>query len=258
MRRFVRWTVALAVAVTSMAVDSAVNAEPPTPTSTSNVYPVSWAGQVWLARESPVVQESPAPNYWLASPENLFTDSLGRLHMVAEKIGSTYYSVGMTSQQKNYGYGTYTVVVDTPIASLDPMAVVGMYTYNGKYVPGRDELDVELSRWGQPSPTYNNSQFVVQPWKLKGHLQAFYSPTAHTPLTFQWTWTPQAVYFREYDGTLPGARLIKKWTCSSFSPAPLAGTSMNFNLWFLRGEAPYNGKAQEVIFRSFNYTPASS
>ena len=30
---------------------------------------------------------------------------------------------------------------------------------------------------------------------------------------------------------------------------------MNFNLWFMRGQALYNGKDQEVIFRSFSYTP---
>lgn len=258
MTRLVRGFVVMVLAVTGIAASTTVNAEPPTPTSASNVYPVTWAGQTWLARESPLVQESPAPNYWLATPQNLFTDSQGRLHMVTEQIGSTNYSVGMISQQKNYGYGTYTVVVDTPIASLDPMAVVGMYTYNGQYKPGQDELDVELSRWGQPSATYNNSQFVVQPWKIKGHLQSFFSPTAHTPLTFQWTWSPKAVFFREYDGTLPGAKLIKKWTCTSFSPAAISGTTMNFNLWFLRGQPPYNGKPQEVILRSFNYTPAAS
>jgi endo-1,3-1,4-beta-glycanase ExoK len=257
MRRLVRCLVVLALAATSLAASSIGNAEPPTPTNASNVYPVNWGGQVWLARESPVLQESPAPNYWLATPENLFTDSQGRLHMIAEKVGSTFYSVGLISQKRNYGYGTYTITVDTPIASLDPMAVLGMYTYNGAYTPGRDELDVELSRWGQPSPTFNNSQFVVQPWKLKGHLQAFFSPTKRVPLTFQWTWTPKSVNFSEYDGTLPGGKLLKKWTCSTFSPAAIAGTTMNFNLWFLRGEAPYNGKSQEVILRSFSYTPAA-
>ena len=257
MSRLVRWFAVVAIAVTSVAGTTAGNAEPPTPTNASNVYPVSWAGQEWLARESPLLQESPAPNYWLATPQNLFTDSQGRLHMITQKIGSRFYSVGMTSQQSNYGYGTYTVTVDTPIASLDPMAVVGMYTYNGQYKPGRDELDVELSRWGQSSPTFNNSQFVVQPWTIKGHLQAFFSPTKRVPLTFRWTWSPKAVNFAEYDGTLPGGRLLKKWTCSSFSPAPARGTTMNFNLWFLRGQPPYNGKNQEVILRSFNYTPAA-
>jgi len=255
MSTLVRWLAVVGIVATSVAVGSTGNAEPRTPTGPSNLYPVSWAGQSWLARESPALQESPAPNYWLATPENLFTDSQGRLHMIAEKVGSTFYSVGMTSQKNDYGYGTYTVVVDTPIATLDPMAVVGMYTYNGQYVPGRDELDVELSRWGQPSPTFNNSQFVVQPWKIKGHLQSFFAPTVHVPLTFQWTWTPTAAHFTAYDGTLPGGKLLKQWTCSSFSPAPVSGTTMNFNLWFMRGQAPYNGKDQEVIFRSFSYTP---
>jgi hypothetical protein len=257
MRRYVRWVIVLALALTSVAAGSVASAgpQPPATTDYTAVYPVSWGGQLWLGRESPVTKQGPAPNYWLSTPDTVFTDSSGRLHLVAEQVGSQFYSVGIQSTKSNYGYGTYTVVVDTPLSSLDPIAVVGMYTYNRNYLPGRDEIDVELSRWGQPSPTFNNSQFVVQPWHLKNHLQAFLSPTDHTPLTFQWQWTKSAVYFREYDGVLPGATLIKKWTCASFSPAPLNGTKMNFNLWFSRGQPPYNRQTQEVVFRSFTYGP---
>jgi len=256
MPRFVRWLLALALVGTSVAAGTAVNAEPPTPTAASNLMPIQWENQVWLGRVSPLVPESPAPNYWLSAPTTLFTDSQGRLHMQAQKIGSTFYSVGITSTKSDYGYGTYRVVVDTPLLSLDPMAVAGMYTYNGNYKPGRNEIDAELSRWGQPSPTFNNTQFVVQPWQVKNHLQAFLSPTNRAPLTFQWTWSPKSVSFRAYQGVGATAKLFKSWTESSFSPVPLNGTTMNFNLWFMRGEAPYNGKNQEVIFRSFTYTPA--
>lgn len=257
MRRTVSWLVALISAATCLAAGSDATAETPTPTDYSNVVPVVWQNQVWLGRLSPVTQEGPAPNYWLSTPETVFTDNEGRLHMVAEQVGSTWYSVSVQSQKSDYGYGDYRVVVDTPLQSLDPMAVVGMYTYNRNYIPGRDEVDVELSRWGQPSPTFNNSQFVVQPWHIKGHLQAFFSPTDRAPLTFEWQWTPKGVFFREYDGLLPGAKLIKKWSETSFSPGPLKGTKMNFNLWFNRGQPPYNKKTQEVVFRSFTYTPAA-
>src|SRR4051812_3639601 len=73
---------ALTLAASALAVGPAVATPVSLRPVTSNV-PVYWAGEAWTAKNSPVVQQGPAPNYWLASPSTVFTDDAGRLHLVA-------------------------------------------------------------------------------------------------------------------------------------------------------------------------------
>src|SRR4051812_28160812 len=114
--------------------------------STSDNTPIYWAGNLWLARNSPVVQRGPAPNYWLAGPTNAYTDEQNRLHLLARQIEGRWFCAAVTSVKSDYGYGTYRFVINTPLRNFDPMAVVGMFTYNDSvaYSEGHQEIDVEL------------------------------------------------------------------------------------------------------------------
>ena len=254
MRRTSRLLVAVTAAAGCLAVGTASAGPLPSAQTLTTVYPVSWQGDVWLGRESPVLTQQPAPNHWLATPETIFTDSSGALHLVAKNVAGTWYSAGVTTQKSDYGYGTYRYVVNTPLSTFDPMVVVGMFTYNESQPAGHQEIDVELSRWGQPSATAPNTQFVIQPWRLGDNLRRFAAPTDRA-LTYEYTWSPRGVFFDVRDGTTPTAPIVRKWRAKA-TPKPFSGTHVHLNIWWLRGQVPYGNQNQEVVIRSFTYTPA--
>ena len=234
---------------------SATPAGLPSPNDLTAVMPVVWQGAAWTARESPVVRQDPNKNYWLATPETVFTDSQDRLHLVAKQCGINWCGAGIGTVQNNYGYGTYRFVLDTPMADLDPMAVVGMFTYNKDVTPSKQECDVELSPWGVLDPTARNAQWVVQPWKTRGHLVPFTVPRT-TAMTYEFTWRPKSVTFKARLGTDPHGKVVNSWKSTKALPGkPTPGTQVHLNIWFKKGLAPYDRSAQEAVFSSFSYTP---
>lgn len=227
----------------------------PHPNDLMTVYPVTWQGEQWLGRQSPLARQRPNDNYWLATPQTIWTDDQGRLHLKATQLGGRWFAVGLNSVKNDYSYGTYQFVVDTPMDALDPMAVVGMFTYNRDVVPSRQESDVELSRWGQPSPVARNAQWVVQPWTRRGHLLPFTVPPTQS-MTYTIRWKPNSVTFTARQGDTGTGTVVNRWRSTKALPGTAqAGTEVHLNLWFLRGEAPYDRQPQEVVFRSFTYTP---
>ena len=257
MSRQLRFLLAALFAVCGLAFGSASagTAGVPAKSDLTSAYPVLWQGELWLARESPVTTQMPNHNYWLATPQTVFTDDQDRLHLVAKQCGLNWCGVGLGTAKNDYGYGTYRFVLDTPLKKLDPVAVVGMFTYNKDVRPSQQESDVELSRWGQPSPSAPNAQWVVQPWTWPGHLVKFTAPRSSS-MAYEFTWRPKSVTFRARLGTSPSGTIVNSWKSTAALPGtPVPGTEVHLNLWFQGGQAPYSGKSQEVIFRSFSYKP---
>jgi endo-1,3-1,4-beta-glycanase ExoK len=205
-----------------------------------------------------VLKAGPAPNYWLGTPDNVTVDAEGNLHLVAQKILGRWYCSAITSTKSDFGYGTYRFVMSTPLENFDPNAVVGMFTYNSAPGNGHQEVDVELSRWGVPSPTAPNAQYVVQPYRRgKNHIHTFLAPPG-TGMTYEFTWTPTGVTFNLYNGTTPDAPRVRTWHTKAVPGEPQAGTHVNLNMWLMAAHPPYNGTKQEVVFQSFSYTPAAA
>lgn len=253
---FRRSAMAVLAAVVCLPLSTAVADPQPIGQPVTNYVPVSWAGETWLAKNSPVLRAGPAPNYWLAAPTNVSVDADGYLHLSVEKIGGRWFCAAIQST-KDYGYGTYRFVISTPLSSFDPNAVVGMFTYNNSPAYGHQEIDVELSKWGVPAPTAANAQYVVQPWRWKNHMRRFLAPPA-SALTYEYTWRPSGVVFKLYDGNTANAPVIKTWRTNANPGPPMSGTKLNLNMWLFKGQPPYNNQTQEVVFQNFTYTPATA
>lgn len=253
---FRRSAMAVLAAVVCLPLSTAVADPQPIGQPVTNYVPVSWAGETWLAKNSPVLRAGPAPNYWLAAPTNVSVDADGFLHLSVEKIGGRWFCAAIQST-KDYGYGTYRFVISTPLSNFDPNAVVGMFTYNNSPAYGHQEIDVELSKWGVPAPTAANAQYVVQPWRWKNHMRRFVAPPA-SALTYEYTWRPSGVVFKLYDGNSADAPVIKTWRTNANPGPPMSGTKLNLNMWLFKGQAPYNNQTQEVVFQNFTYTPAKA
>jgi hypothetical protein len=87
----------------------------------------------------------------------------------------------------------------------------------------------------------------VQPWQTAGNSKTFRQPAA-SPSTHSFTWRPDSVTFRN-------SRLANAWKYSG-PGVPLSGDEKTrLNLWLFEGKAPANGRAAEVIVKSFTFTP---
>ena len=109
-------------------------------------YPtrIVWSGRTWQVKSSQS-RVGPGPNYFSASPENVWVDASDQLHErltfrngrwnCAEVIGT-----------ETLGYGTYVFDIASPVAALDPNVVLGLFTWSDKAAYSHREIDVEFGR----------------------------------------------------------------------------------------------------------------
>src|SRR5579862_7242023 len=114
---------------------------------------------------------------------NVWVDEKGFLHLQTVERGGRW-TCAEVSLTRSLGYGTYDFVVQD-IAHLPPSAVVGLLTYDdtGTETFG-NEIDVELSRWGDPKR--KNSQCVVQPYYVAENVFRFESRPGKVMHSFRW------------------------------------------------------------------------
>lgn len=212
-------------------------------------YPdkVSWGGATWQVKTSRAAV-GPGPNVF--DKANVTVDASGYLHLrIQRNAGGTWTSaeiIGPTS----FGYGTYTFILGSRVDSLDPNAVLGLFTWSDKAPYAHRELDIEFSRWGNAAePT--NAQYVVQPYDAARHLARFTQP-ATTVSTHRFTWRKGTVSWQSLDAA---SAPIASYAYSG-SDVPVPGDErVHLNLWLFNGAAPLNGAPAEIIVRSFSFTP---
>jgi len=215
---------------------------------------LNFSGYSWTIKDSGTGTAGPGPNNWASS--NAFVDANGYLHLKLTKVSGKWYCAEVISTQ-NFGYGTYQWDVEGRIDTLDKNVVFGMFNYSG--VDGRDEMDIEYSKFG--SSTANNTNFTIYP------AQTVTSPTDwHTTYntTLTGTYTTQrfkrnsatSVYFQELGGfQSSNTNQITSATCNN-PPNSISTLAMpiHMNLWLFQGTPPSNNSQVEIIIHSFTFT----
>jgi hypothetical protein len=206
---------------------------------------ISFSGYTWQVKSSNG-KVGPGPNSFSSSPQNVWVDTQGRLHLAITRSRNRWYCAEIVNTQ-SLGYGTYTFTLDSRVDALDPNVTLGLFTWSDAPAYAHRELDVEFARWGNASdPT--NGQYVVQPWDATDHLRRITQPAVASS-SVGFTWAAGAVSFTSSSAT-PAS-----WQYSG-SDVPLPGDERaRMNLWLYRGAAPTDGKPAEVIVRSFTFTP---
>jgi hypothetical protein len=235
-----------------------------------------WAGQSWLPRVS-VKQQRPYQNYWGAGPQSAYVDAQGRLHLWIRRVAPDVWTAAQIRTLKSdYGYGTYTFVVDTSVAQMDPNAVLGMFTRNElSKSPGQQstssrdvgderyvdhaETDFEIGKWnwaerGHPG---RNAQYVVQPWWRPGAVKHLHIPVGMAPYTAQFVWRPHNTTFSIWRGRGTAGRPWDRWTSRFDNGTPKPGSAVLINQWLIGGRTPARNQDAEVVLDSFAYVPAS-
>ena len=207
---------------------------------------IHFSGYDWIAR-SASSDRGGVPNPY--DPANVWTDQKGYLHLRMDQRDDRWYcaEVNLT---RSLGFGTYRFVVQNS-AHIGPSAVVSMFTYDeGSVEETRRELDIELSRWGNPNA--KNAQFVVQPFYVPENVVRFDAPAGR--MTYSLRWQPESATFRAARGSAPGAPTINQHIFTSGIPQP-TGQTVHIDLYNFHHSGSSLQQPAEVVIEKFEYLP---
>ena len=209
---------------------------------------IHFSGYDWQVR-SAGSNRGGTPNDY--DPENVWLDKNGFLHLrMGDHNGK--WSCAEVNLTRSLGYGTYRFVVHD-ISRLIPSAVVGLFTWDdNKSLDFPDELDIELSRWGDPKS--QNAQYVVQPFYVPENIARFTVPSGVVTHTFRWE--PGKVSFESVQGAgfVAGERRINEHTFLSGIPTP-ANETVHMDLYDFHHSNDRSEQPSEIVIEKFEYLP---
>lgn len=220
---------------------------------------VDFSGRTWRVKGPGLY--GPGSNLFCHTADCVWVDAQDRLHLTVQNIGGQWYSTEVAAEQP-LGYGDYIFTTVGRLDLLDPRVVFGLFLW--QYGPCYDtaflwwnpynEIDVEFSRWGNPSNDI--AQFVAQPWDYPGNIERFDASFADGELTSHaFRWLADRVEFRSWRGgpgdESPGA-MIHQWTYTGPHVPRPEQPRVHLNLWRISG-AP--AAAQEVVLDAFTFVP---
>ncbi len=191
----------------------------------------------------------PGPNYWSDSPQSVWVDSLGRLHLKIRKENGRWYCAEISTVQTTH-YGEHRFLVDGFIDRMDKNIVLGLFVY----ADDQNEIDIEYSKWGYETKTDVGS-YTVQPYSTIGNQYTFESPLDSSKTTHYFDWQPGYVMFASMHGYYYGAPpsdnyYIARWIYSgSDNPSDTRNLHTHINLWLNNGEVPQDLSILEVIIK---------
>ena len=224
-----------------------VNGEGPAPVLPSPKI-LNFSGYEWRTSTGPIFH---AGSRHFFDPANVWTDDRGALHLrISGSAGK--WAAAELKLTRSLGYGTYRFHV-RDVSNLEPSAVLTLITWDGVGTESnRQELDVELGRWGYLDNT--NVKYVVQPYYVPANSVPFRVPPG--PYTHSFRWEPGKVTFLTIagSGNTTGGRVINQHVFTSGVPSP-EGESVRIALYvFHQGHIPLKNE-NDVIIDKFEYLP---
>jgi hypothetical protein len=155
------------------------------------------------------------------------------------------------SLSHSLGYGTYRFVIEDS-AHLPPSAVVTLLTFDDLHPEEfAKEIDVELSRWGDP--TRKNSHYVIQPYYVPENVVRFDSPPGRVTHAFHWE-AGRVSFESSKGGLMEDHRPFSRHVFSSGIPVPSSET-LRINLYDFRHREHPSQPPAEVVIEKFEYLP---
>ncbi|MFN0276070.1 MAG: hypothetical protein ACKVPJ_10015 [Chitinophagales bacterium] len=241
---------------------------------------VYFSGQTWDVKmsEYPV---GPGPNYFSPYYNDVYVDELGYLHLKIAEHDGRWYSSEVVGRDI-IGYGTFTWVIQGDVENIPENIVLGLFTWDTEsfFTQANSEVDIEFSKWGN-AEAQETMHYSVQPVNFGPYYPERTKEIDTEPndlvgvTTHSFTWTDTLIEWSSYKGE--GINETNKIAYWSFNldhparvkneggnvsapiviPAPGNVTNVRMNFWLLPwvSEAPTDGKVQEIVIRSFSYTP---
>lgn len=203
----------------------------------------------------------PGPNYFSDSEQNVWVDAQDRLHVGLRQVAGSWHSSEVTLEEA-LGYGDYIFTTQGPLQTLDTNTVLGLFIWQygpsgtapGSWWNPYNEIDIEYSRWGNPSADLG--QYVAQPWDWAGNIYRYGAAFGAEQLSSHaFRWLPDRVEFRSWYGSPDDespANLISSWTYTGpHIPRP-EQPRVHINLWYFTTPAL---AYQEVVLDQFTFIP---
>lgn len=218
---------------------------------------INFSGYVWEVRSFD--HEGPGPNNW--SSDNVWVDQEGYLHLKITQQNGIWSCAELYST--SMGFGEYEFYVINRIDLFDRNIVLGLFNYPTPSIgpDGTNEIDIEISRWGNSE--YPNGNFTVFPAVPGLHQDShtFNFSLNGTYTTHRFVWTSKEVYFQSlYGHGNDQQNKIADW---SYKPKensqyiPQQPLPIHINLWLFEGRPPTDLQEVEVIISKFKFTPSS-
>ena len=211
--------------------------------------PIVFSGYQWGVKEA-TSPFDPGPNYFSGSVANIWTDTNG-LHLKTVLVG-TAWTCAEVYLLKSLGYGVYTYKIGCRVDSLNSKTVFSGFLY---YDFRTQEWDIE---WSDSLYATQNMQYVSQPWNTPGNIIRFKMPASKYS-THQIEFRANKVVFKSWKGwsDAPVAdSIINNWAYTGPNlPSTVGGERFHFNNYLYKGMPPDNGKGDEIIIKSFLFTP---
>jgi hypothetical protein len=205
---------------------------------------IHFSGYDWDVRSAGSDRGGATRSY---DPNNAWTDAKGFLHLRMEQRNGEWYCAEI-NLNRSLGYGTYRFVVED-VSHMSPSAVLGMFTFDEKSVEeSRNELDVELSYWGDPDR--ENAQYVVQPFYVPANVYRFNAPPG--TLTHSFRWEPGRAEFQTTRGGT-GPTVNEKVFTTGIPKA--TGQTAHVDLYDFHYSKNAVHQPAEVVIEKFEYLP---
>ncbi len=224
---------------------------------------IRFSGLDWDIKEG--INLGPQNNNWSATPDHVWVDELGKLHLRITRNDNRWYSSEIICRD-SLGYGRYTWMIESPIDRLDANVVLGLFTYldanrNGLIEPenGDGEIDIEFSRWGDPSADYNTVYAIHPTYPDKSNRDRFLTQLNGSYSTHSFLWLPGEIRFLSTHGfylSPPNEKMIIRNTIMNHVTVPIPnGEKVHMNFWIYK-PTPASSSLEIVITR-FLFEPLS-
>jgi len=209
---------------------------------------LNFSGYEWTTSTGPIFH---AGSRHFFDPANVWTDERGALHLrIAGSPGN--WTAAELRLTRSLGYGTYRFQL-RDISHLEPSALLTLIAWDGVGTESnRQELDVELGRWGYLDNT--NVKYVIKPYYVPANSVAFRMPPGLYTHSFRWE--PGKVTFSTVAGSGNATRYrdVNQHVFTSGVPSP-KGESVRIALYvFHQGHIPLRNE-NEVVIDKFEYLP---
>jgi len=211
---------------------------------------LQFAGMAWGIRKT-AGPTDPGPNTFESAPDHIWVDAEGALHLTLRKKGDVWYATEAMAK-KDMGYGTYHFELNGSAGALDPNIVFGFFTWDRNAPPHNRELDIEISKWGDPAKSA--LWYTVQPYDVPGRQAAFALPPAGRSsvgrYAFEMRWEPGSVSYEAWADGVP----LASWRFFGEVPEP-GRARLRLNMWLFRGQTPAGPGPYEIVVSNFSYQP---
>ncbi len=206
---------------------------------------VTFSDYQWRIKECDTTMCGPGPNYFSASPENVWLDPQGFLHLKITR-DDTLWNCAEVMLRQHLGYGAYKFLIGK-MDQADASYVLNLFTWDEAPEENHRQIDIELSSCTQQDN--NNIQYDIQPDDENGNRHRsnlnFNQTTTHS-----FTWSSDQVYFESSD---QDDFVRQSWTYHGLDLPVPGNESPRINLWLCN---PDSAQTEfEMVIQKFEFDP---